>query len=374
MPGFRQRWAERLHGWRNRIVADQGFQRWASRFPLTRPIARRRAAALFDVCAGFVYSQVLFACVRLRLVEILAEGPAELSVLARRLELPEAGAERLLRAAAALGLAVAHGPRRFGLGESGAALLGNPGIAAMVEHHALLYADLADPVALLRNGPGGTRLQEFWSYAARPDARAVAPDTARDYTRLMSSSQGFVAEDVLAAYRFDQHRHMLDVGGGDGTFLCRVAAAAPAIRLTLFDVPAVAAAAGQRFAAAGLAERARAIGGDFRTEALPQGADLVTLVRVLHDHDDDAVLAVLRAARAAIAPGGTLLVAEPMAGTPGAEAMGDAYFGLYLFAMGSGQPRTPARLAALLRQAGFTAPRQLPTDRPLIVGLIRANA
>ena len=51
------------------------FQRWAAAFPLTRPIAQRRARALFDLCAGFVYAQVLLACVQLRLFEILAEGP-----------------------------------------------------------------------------------------------------------------------------------------------------------------------------------------------------------------------------------------------------------------------------------------------------------
>ncbi len=41
------------------------FQRFAGTFVLTRPIARRRAGALFDLCAGFVYSQILLACVRL---------------------------------------------------------------------------------------------------------------------------------------------------------------------------------------------------------------------------------------------------------------------------------------------------------------------
>jgi demethylspheroidene O-methyltransferase len=69
-------------------------------------------------------------------------------------------------------------------------------------------------------------------------------------------------------------------------------------------------------------------------------------VRVVHDHDDERVLALLRAVRAALPPGGTLLLAEPMAGTPGAQAMGDAYFGFYLLAMGSGRPRTPQRLGA----------------------------
>ena len=60
---------------RDRLLASRRFQRWAAAFPLTRPIARRRARALFDLCAGFVYSQVLFACVRLKLFDALAAGP-----------------------------------------------------------------------------------------------------------------------------------------------------------------------------------------------------------------------------------------------------------------------------------------------------------
>ena len=31
-------------------------------------------------------------------------------------------------------------------------------------------------------------------------------------------------------------------------------------------------------------------GGDFLADPLPRGADVVSLIRVVHDHDDDAVL------------------------------------------------------------------------------------
>ncbi|MEN0075545.1 MAG: methyltransferase, partial [Paracraurococcus sp.] len=69
---------DRLRDLREGLVADPRFRRWAARFPLTRPVARRRTRALFDLCAGFVYSQVLLACVRLRLCELLrAEGPLD---------------------------------------------------------------------------------------------------------------------------------------------------------------------------------------------------------------------------------------------------------------------------------------------------------
>ena len=91
---------------RDRLLASPGFQRTAAAFPLTRPIARRRARALFDLCAGFVYSQVLLACVRLRLFDILAEGPQTVAALSVRL-VPVAGGHD----AAALGRGLAAARR-----------------------------------------------------------------------------------------------------------------------------------------------------------------------------------------------------------------------------------------------------------------------
>jgi demethylspheroidene O-methyltransferase len=61
----------RLRSLRNRLLASPGFQRWAAAFPLTRPVARRHTRELFDLVAGFVYSQVLAACVALDLFEDL---------------------------------------------------------------------------------------------------------------------------------------------------------------------------------------------------------------------------------------------------------------------------------------------------------------
>ena len=113
--------------------------------------------------------------------------------------------------------------------------------------------------------------------------------------------------------------------------------------------------------------------GSFLHDPLPTGFDLVTLVRILHDHDDEPALRLLRAVRTALPPGGTLLIGEPMAGAAGGAAMGDAYFGLYLWAMGSGRPRRPEELGAMLRSAGFSSWRQLSTHLPLVCGAIVAR-
>lgn len=366
-------WLDHVLDWRDRLLASDRFRRWAATFPLTRPIARRRARALFDLCAGFVYAQVLLACVQLRLFEILAEGPQAASDLERRLGLSPDAAARLLKAAVSLRLVARRSRGRFALGPLGAAMIGNRAVAAMIEHHTLLYHDLRDPVALLRGEHEATELGRYWAYARAKQPSALTPDQVAAYTALMAASQPLIAAEVLDAYPVGRHRCLLDVGGGDGTFVAAAAARVPDLRLLLFDLPAVVERAAGQLEAAGLGQRVQTVGGDFHVGALPEGADLISLVRIVHDHDDGAALSILRAVRRALPEDGTLLLAEPMAGTPGAEPIGDAYFAFYLLAMGTGRPRTPAELHELLRTAGFGNVRQVRTHTPLLVSVMLAR-
>jgi demethylspheroidene O-methyltransferase len=365
-------WSDTWFAFRNRMLANPGFQRWAATFPLTRRVAARRASALFDISAGFVYSQVLLACVRLRLFEALAEGPVSAEVLAAELALPLPGLMTLLGSAQGLKLVAARPGGLYGLGVHGAAYLGNPAIAPMVEHNAVLYGDLVDPLALLRGEKPDTALSAFWPYA-----RATAPGAIRDldvaaYSELMSASQSLVASDVLDAHAFPEMGKLLDVGGGEGRFLAAVARRRPNLKLVLFDLPAVAARAAEKFAESGLAKSTTVVPGDFKTQALPGGMDAISLVRVAHDHDDATVATLLARIHDALVPGGTLILAEPLADTSGAEGVG-AYFNFYLMAMRSGRARTEAELFGLLQAAGFARPRRVATPRPLLTSLIVAQ-
>ncbi len=364
---------DRFLAFRDRMVASPRFRAWAARFPLTRPMARRRARALFDLNAGFVYSQILTACVRLRVFDALREGPRSVAWLAAKLSLSTEATLRLMEAAAALKLTEARGEGRYGLGSLGAALVDNAGVVAMVEHHAMLYADLADPVALLRNPRGGTKLAAYWAYAGNDGAATLDPGAVGEYSALMAASQPMIAAEILGAYPLAAHRCLMDVGGGEAAFLSAAGHSAPGLRLMLFDLPAVAERARARLAAEGLAPRATTHGGSFHTDALPEGADVISLVRVVHDHDDDAALGILRRAHAALPAGGTLLLAEPMSGTPGAEPIGEAYFGFYLLAMGRGRPRRMDELRAMLAQAGFSQSRPVRTRTPMLTSLLVAR-
>ena len=363
---------ERLRAWRDRLISDPAFQRWSLANPLTRPLARRRARAALDLTAGFVYSQVLFACARLELFETLGAGPLMVSEIAARLSLSPDAARRLLDAAASLDLVKRRAGGRYGLGQLGAAFLGNRAALSLVLHQPMLYADLADPVSLLRGEKRAT-LADYWPYSDLEQPKALRADQVAPYSALMAASQPMVAEQALDAYDMYGHRRLMDVGGGEGVFLCAAAARAPDLQLALVDLPAVADRARARFEREGLSARAQTHGLDFLRDELPKGADAVTLIRIVHDQDDERALMLLRNIRRALEPGATLIIIEAMSGVKGAEPL-DAYYGFYTLAMGRGEPRRVEEIEALLRQSGFGGFELRPTALPTLTSVLVAKA
>lgn len=374
MP-VRSGWYDRWREWLQRLYASERLYRWSLANPLTRRVTRRRTRQLFDLMAGFVHSQVLLACVRLDLFAMLRHAPATAAALAQRTGVPEAHLQRLLLSAVSLGLLEHRSGGRLGLGPLGVPLTTHPGIAQMVEHNQLLYQDLLDPLAFLSQGPQDDKrrpgdMAAYWPYAHGGLAAVEKPEAADQvvrYSDLMGESQGFVVNEILSSYFFDEHRCVLDVGAGQGRFITALARHAPHLQLQMFDLPPVLAQAGGRLAASGLSQRVQLHPGSFLDDPLPTGADLVTLVRVLHDHPDAVVRQVLKKAHAALPAGGVVLVAEPMAQDADAPAQhqADAYYHFYLMAMGAGRLRSPQEIAALLSEAGFIAIEQVPNAMPI---------
>ncbi|MEM9175437.1 MAG: methyltransferase [Myxococcota bacterium] len=359
---------------RDRVTTRPDFVRFAARVPGLRSIARGRARDVFDLCAGFVYSQTLLACIETDLLSALAEAPCERTALEARLRMSPERAARLLGAARALGLVETRSGDRYGLGPLGAAVLANPGVIAMIHHHRMLYTDLADPVGLLRSDRIDTQMSTYWSYATSDTPGGLPAEDVADYSALMAASQSLVAAQVLDAYPIGRHAALLDVGGGLGAFVTAAAARAPDLRLAVFDLPGVLEGTRARLRAHALEDRVELAPGDFFADPLPEGFDVVSLVRIVHDHDDEPVRRLLARVRAAMAPGATLLVAEPMAETPSAPTVGEVYFAFYLLAMGSGRARSPRALTRMLEESGFGDVRLLPTDLPLQARVLIATA
>jgi demethylspheroidene O-methyltransferase len=368
-------WLDGFHQLLDRWLTHPNLHRWALSNPLSRWFMRRRTTQIFDLMSGFVYSQVLLTCVRLNIFSIVQQGPVTLEELAARTQLPTAALQRLVLSAVSLKLLEPRSRERIGLGPLGAPIAAHEGIRAMIEHNSLLYRDMAEPTEFLRNAWSG-QMADYWPYAhadTHDEVKSADASYVDRYSELMAASQTFVIEEVLRTVPFGDYRCVLDVGAGKGRFVAQLAKSQPHLQFKLFDLPLVLALARKNHAELGLQAPVKYHPGSFFHDELPTGADLVTLIRVAHDHPDDGVRTIFRKIFNALPVGGTLMVAEPMAQEAGEDASGDAYFHFYLLAMGAGRLRTPAELSRMLRESGFVHVERLPNAMPIHTRILIAR-
>lgn len=370
--GLSPGWMTRFRQWRAQKVSDPAFRKQIARIPLIRSLAHRRGEDLFSLMTGFVHSQVLHACLETGVLHLLRDNPLKLDALSSQTGLPASRLEPLLRAAVSLSMIQRDSDEFYFLSDLGAVAAGDEGIATMIRHHQAFYDDLSDTISLVRERSPDSRLNKIWSYAGE-DRDPISNEDAARYSAVMTSSQEMLIDEILSAHSFSQYTHLLDVGGGQGLFARAVAHRVPDLRVSLFDLPPVAEQAETKIAADGLSEQIQCHGGNFFSDSLPSGADCASLVRVLFDHGDANVLKILTACRHALARGGELVIAEPMAGNSRGERLSTAYFSLYLLAMGPGRCRTPDEIGALTADAGFSSWRLVRCASPMLASIIVAT-
>jgi precorrin-6B methylase 2 len=189
-----------------------------------------------------------------------------------------------------------------------------------------------------------------------------SPEKA-SFDAAMANLTRTIAVAVAAAYDFTAFKTVVDVGGGNGALLVGLLAANPALRGIVFDLPDSAERARAHIAAAGLADRCQAVGGDF-FQAVPDGGDAYLLKHVIHDWNDDRATAILRTCHRAMPTHGRLLVIEgvyPRRIDQSLEGRGAAANDVNMLVSTGGRQRSETEFRALYAAAGFTLTRMVPT-------------
>ena len=155
--------------------------------------------------------------------------------------------------------------------------------------------------------------------------------------------------DLSAATR------LLDVGGNAGGYAIAICEANPHLRATIFDLEPIRPLAIERITAAGLASRVEFVAGSFFDDPLPRGHALLLLSSILHDWDEPDCRRILAACHAALEPGATIIVTEPMLAEDYTGPHHPAASGLTMALLG-GENRTRGQIAEMLLAAGFSEP------------------
>ena len=167
-----------------------------------------------------------------------------------------------------------------------------------------------------------------------------APEAAETFNKGMSDVASMLAYAVLLAYDFSGISSLVDIGGGHGTFLRTILQLNQDMKGTIFDLPTTVEQAKQYFNGDPCGDRIALIGGDF-LHSVPEGEDAYVLRDVIHDWDDDSAIQILRNCRVAL-----------------------NRIDLNMLVMTGGRERTRAEFAVLLKTAGYSLTRIIPTLAP----------
>jgi hypothetical protein len=189
--------------------------------------------------------------------------------------------------------------------------------------------------------------EDFWTYMS----------THRDQNAIFSKAQTIFSgpkDDAIAnAYDFDGIYTLVDVGGGEGSFLAKIVSDHPGMKGILFDRPAVVERARTQIAQRGIADRCQCIGGDF-FKGVPVGADAYVLKQVLHDWSDEESVRILDNCRSAMAPSGKVLVAAYIVPEPPAKPLKYLMAGMWVrLNCRGGYERTEEQFRRVFERAGL---------------------
>lgn len=180
------------------------------------------------------------------------------------------------------------------------------------------------------------------------------PELRRSFDAQMKWRYQAQAPQIAERFDWSRFSEIVDVGGGDGNVLETILRAHPTLRGQVVDLPPSAAAAAERFAAAGLTDRATAVPGSF-FDPLPAGADAYVLSDIVHNWDDDNVRKILTRCREAAAPDSTVVVIESIRGQDASTAID-----LGMLMCFGGRERTVDEIAMLASDSGLTLQRSGP--------------
>lgn len=263
------------------------------------------APARIEMMIGsYVFAQLLYVTASLKLADLAWQTPRTAEELAAATATDARALHRVMRSLVLFGVFERVDQQSYRLAPGNERLLSaHPQSLApyILISGEVYYKAFAELLSCLRTGGNGCEAafgQTFFEVLQRRE------DFSCHFQA--SLSQDLVA--ALDAYDFRAARQLVDVGAGSGTITAALLERYPHLQTTLFDLPLALEAA--RASLQQYSGRCRFCAGDFFRNALPAGADIYLLARIIHDWDDAQALQILTACRQAMGQASKLLLVE----------------------------------------------------------------
>ncbi len=151
---------------------------------------------------------------------------------------------------------------------------------------------------------------ETWLRSGKWPSREKKPGDALDFAKAMRGIGVQTAQAVVDHINLGGIRSMLDIGGSLGHWAQVICERHPAVQATVFDIPETAAEGRELYRGTHLEGRIEFVGGDYLSDDLGQGFDLILIANVLHQELAEQASHLIRRAALALAPGGRLCIVD----------------------------------------------------------------
>lgn len=310
-----------------------------------------------DRAVALAHSHELGAVVRVRIADLLEDGPQTAASLAQRAGCNADALHRTLRSLVSVGVFALDQNGRFSNNRVSRALTAKrmTRASAMVEYftsasNTSAWADFGRTLASGRNAFARVHGMNVWQwFAAHPDEEQTFADAMLGFTLAD-------APFVIAQYPFGELERLCDLGGGRGTLISELVLRFPKLQAALYENSSVLQAARRLFEERGVADRVECIAGSF-FDAVPPGYDAYLLKHVLHDWDDSHCNRILVNVRRAIPPEGKLLLVEAIVERDDATHVFAGIDVHMMVACEDGRERSQHEFERLLAAAGFKLAR-----------------
>ena len=308
---------------------------------------------IMETAMGFQKSRILLTAFELGLFSELGDARKTVGQVARALRTDERATDRLMSALCSEGLLEKRRGRYSNTPSTAKFLVnGRPDYMAGLMHVAHLWESWSALTAAVRKG--GT------APAAPMAGRGKKWLTA--FIAAMHWLGSARARHVIELIDLGGVSRVLDLGGGSGIYSAAVVRAGREVTATVFDLPQVVSMTRKYVAEEGLSAKVKAVAGDFHTDDLGKGYDLVLLSAIVHSNSPKENMRLLRKVWSALNPGGQVVIQEFIVDENRVDPPFAAMFALNMLVnTQAGDTYTETEVAAWLRGAGFGRIRRTET-------------
>jgi ubiquinone/menaquinone biosynthesis C-methylase UbiE len=312
-------------------------------------LAERSAPDPFlDTFTGLVAARAVTTAVMLGVFDGLHEAAATPAELAERLRLDPLGAETLLTTLGTLGYVEYDGERASNTEVSERLLVSSSpeSIATFIGHQGDLHWQVLGllPEAV-RDGRAYAMHEERHDDAERWEA----------YIRGLFEISRPEHDANAALVEVESPTRLVDVAGGHGGFAMAMCRRHPGLHASVLDLPPSAAVGRKIVAEQGFADRVDFREGDVFELGLGENLDVVSVFNLIHHLPEERDRELARMARAALRPGGALVIGDSARPEPGGQMSAHgAVSSLLFYAWSHSRNFSPSEVRGWLEEAGFT--------------------